>query len=1316
MTSSSPRTSIITVSWLLLGLIGATASSDAGDFEALFDGTTLSGWHTTPGGSWTVEDGKIVGRSPASERRHGLLVSDRSFTDFEARARFRVLAGDSGFYFRVAIEQGNNVAAKGFQVEIDSSSETGGLYETGGRGWVKKPDATRMQEVYRPGEWSTLHLLARGRFIEVRINGVRTARLKRDKGRLEGPIALQLHGGMEMHVEWQQIEVRELKKGDPVPGRRPNVVWILAEDIGPDLSCYGCPAVETPNLDQFAAQGSRFLRAFTTSPVCSTSRSAMITGRHQSSIGAHQHRTRPRNPLPDGVETLPQLLSKAGWYCALGCGYSSKTDFNFKTAPSLFDGKDWSGRAEGQPFFAQITIGNTHRSWKGDPQNPVDPAKVEIPPYYPDEPLVRADWALGLGEIQVMDRKVGKILERLDREGLADDTVVVFIGDNGRCHPRGKQFLYDGGVHVPLIIRWPDTIGPATVRAELASTIDITATILEIAGVAVPDGMQGRSLLDATMPARNAVFASRGKMDATHDAMTMMRTATHKYILNRMPERPWCQFNNYKEMQYPTLALLQLRALEGKLTPQQAQFVAASKPPEELYDLRSDPHELHNLATDPAQADLLLAMRSATGQFSKRVGDEDPDETWRAGGWPATYPTRSIEDWRRIVEEWSAHLLEGAELPLIVPMTGTDPRQSLQISDYVREVFQDRDGVLWFGTNGDGVCRYDAKSLPLPPLSYLSVEQGFGGQAVRGIVQHPDGAIWFATDGGVSRFEDGKFTNYTEDHGLSDNQVWSLMCDSAGTIWAGTHGGVCRFDGESFVPFPLPRVEIENPESRFSPLVSFAIFEDPTGNIWFGTDGEGVHRYDGESFTSYTMKEGLAGNVVRCIEGDRHGGIWIGTNGGGASRYDGQKFRTFTSRDGLSNDRVYEILEDSRGDLWFSTLGAGICRYDGTSFTAFGVDQGLKNLHPLAGNPANIHVQEFFEDSDGILWLGCSGGLFRMDGESFIHVTRNGPWPAPSTARASNPMASFERMVPGQWQVTYQSGTSMFDRWIWGPGQHSMRVETDGSGAAGEPWRALQLFYWHPGRQQVCLLGLSPFARGVSEGTMRFEGEIADAVFDLYQTPGLRKMSLHWDFDGRDRYFETLLEASGSSEYSLLNGPLKYNRIRTLTPSAERTDVEAPKPSKQMEALEALVGHTWQTKGGWTGGDAFHLQTTFEWIPYADYIHGRTFALTPGAEPMILFDLFLYHHTGTDTLRCLALSKWGGVHEGDLTVQDSGALQLDLESHEGDQVVEQVMRFQFEEDGSLRHRIGSVDGAEDTPLLDVHHRKVQHRKLVPNQD
>ncbi|MBK8270365.1 MAG: hypothetical protein IPK83_19550 [Planctomycetes bacterium] len=311
-----------------------------------------------------------------------------------------------------------------------------------------------------------------------------------------------------------------------------------------------------------------------------------------------------------------------------------------------------------------------------------------------------------------------------------------------------------------------------------------------------------------------------------------------------------------------------------------------------------------------------------------------------------------------------------------------------QISEYIREVFQDRDGVYWFGTNGDGLARYDGRSL-----TYISIKDGLAGSAIRGILQAPDGALWFATEGGVSRYTDGKFINYTTANGLSNNEVWSIFRQKSGTIWAGTQDGLCRFDGQSFVPLGLPRVEVENPESRFSPKVVFSMFEDRGGNLWFGTDGEGVHKYDGKSFTSFTTKDGLAGNKVRSICGDRLGRIWIGTDGGGVSCYDGKSFRNFTSKDGLGNDRVYEILEDSAGNMWFSTLGAGACRYNGTTFTTFGVDQGLGSRHPYS-EPSNIHVQEFFEDHDGVLWLGCSGGLFRFDGKFFINVTKDGPWPA----------------------------------------------------------------------------------------------------------------------------------------------------------------------------------------------------------------------------------------------------------------------------------------------------------------------------------
>ena len=304
-----------------------------------------------------------------------------------------------------------------------------------------------------------------------------------------------------------------------------------------------------------------------------------------------------------------------------------------------------------------------------------------------------------------------------------------------------------------------------------------------------------------------------------------------------------------------------------------------------------------------------------------------------------------------------------------------------QISEYVREVFQDRDGVYWFGTNGDGVGKYDGESL-----TFLSEKEGLGGTAIRGILQAPDGEMWFATDGGVSRYKSGKFTNYTSANGLTDNQVWSIFQDRAGTIWAGTMGGVCRFNGKSFVPFPIPRARVDNPAEGFGPQVVWAMFEDRDGNMWFGTDGEGARKYDGKSFTSYTNKEGLAGNTVRSIVGDSRGRIWFGTRSGGVSCLDGTRFKNFTKADGLTNNEVYEILEDKAGNLWSSTRGEGVCRYDGKTFTGFSSKSGL----------TLPHVQSIFEDQNGMLWFGCSGGLFHYDGKTFVNVGKDGPWPSKS--------------------------------------------------------------------------------------------------------------------------------------------------------------------------------------------------------------------------------------------------------------------------------------------------------------------------------
>ena len=228
------------------------------------------------------------------------------------------------------------------------------------------------------------------------------------------------------------------------PSERPNILWITIEDWSADLSCYGTKGVHTPNVDRLAKEGIRYQWAFTTSPVCSTSRSAMMTGFHQNYIGANQHREQHKKPLPHGIKPIPHLFAEAGYFTAL---MSRKTDCNFvpNSRDELFMGRDWRERKSGQPFFARISFGGTHRLWNRDPRRPIDTKDVELPPYYPDTEFCRRDWANGLEQMQLVDRQVGELLKRLEKEGLAENTIVFFIGDHGRCHIRGKQFLYDGG-------------------------------------------------------------------------------------------------------------------------------------------------------------------------------------------------------------------------------------------------------------------------------------------------------------------------------------------------------------------------------------------------------------------------------------------------------------------------------------------------------------------------------------------------------------------------------------------------------------------------------------------------------------------------------------------------------------------------------------------------------------------------------------------------------------------------------------------------------------------------------------------------------
>ena len=418
--------------------------------------------------------------------------------------------------------------------------------------------------------------------------------------------------------------------------QRPNILWLIAEDLSPDLGCYGNRLVTTPNLDRLAAEGVRYNAAFTTAPVCSASRSAFMTGMYQTTIGAHNHRSHRDDGfgLPDGVKTLPDWFRQAGYFTAniveiderlKGTG---KTDWNFAIEGKPFDGRRWDELKSHQPFYAQVNFSETHRTFKHCPEHPVDPAKVTLPPYYPDHPIARQDWALYLETANVLDQKIGRVLAKLEADGLADNTVVIFFGDHGRPMVRAKQWCYDSGLHIPLIIRWPKDFpqpaqfAPGMENDQLIAAIDFGPTSLAIAGAAKPPKMQGRVFLgpDADPP-RQYVFAARDRCDETVFRIRTVRDGRYRYIRNFMPERPFLQINRYKETSYPMVPLMRKLGAEGKLTPVQSRLLEPYRPAEELYDTENDPYEIHNLAASPDHQDVLRRMRAVLEQWIDRSGD-----------------------------------------------------------------------------------------------------------------------------------------------------------------------------------------------------------------------------------------------------------------------------------------------------------------------------------------------------------------------------------------------------------------------------------------------------------------------------------------------------------------------------------------------------------------------------------------------------------------------------------------------------------------------------------------------------------------------
>lgn len=427
--------------------------------------------------------------------------------------------------------------------------------------------------------------------------------------------------------------------GHPAAAERPNILWISAEDLSAGtLGCYGGTA-STPRLDALAAAGLRFDAAFSAAPVCAPSRSSIIAGVMPTTLGSLPMRCRATPP--PHVAGLPALLREAGYYCT----NNAKTDYNF--APSFEAGwhasgnkAHWRGRPDrAQPFFAVFNLNVTHESGLfGDRPEKVrgglpaerraDPARVVVPPYYPDTPVIRAALAHRLDLAAVLDDDVARILDQLAADGLADSTIVVFWGDHGEGIPHGKRSLTEHGLRVPLLVHVPPRFaaaarptggGAATgTTGQLVSLLDLAPTMLDLAGAAVPAWMEGQSFLGAHASRRESVVSAADRMDAAPGFGRSIRDARFRYVRNFMPWLDGDDLPDYAAGVPITGELRRVRAAGG-LPPGAEWFGRTSRPADELYDVVADPDQVHNLAASPAhRADLerlrkeLLAWMRAT--------------------------------------------------------------------------------------------------------------------------------------------------------------------------------------------------------------------------------------------------------------------------------------------------------------------------------------------------------------------------------------------------------------------------------------------------------------------------------------------------------------------------------------------------------------------------------------------------------------------------------------------------------------------------------------------------------------------------------
>lgn len=472
-----------------------------------------------------------------------------------------------------------------------------------------------------------------------------------------------------------QIDKSELKEIiNPKIQERPNIVWIVAEDLSPVIPSFGDSTIVTPHLSKLAHEGVCYDNFYAPHPVCGPARAAIITGMYANSIGASHMRTGPwfggnptekaltdyeKKAMPPQIKSYEAIPSKevkmfteylrsAGYYCS----NNSKEDYQFIKTTTAWDESGnkahWRNRPKGTPFFSVFNIGLTHESqiWRKTKDSLwiKEDLKVPVPPYLPSSEIAKKDVRRMYSNIKEMDERVGAIVKQLQEDGLLENTIVFWYTDHGGPLPRQKRLLYDSGIKVPMIIRFPESLKQGSRDSRMISFIDLAPTLLSLAGIEIPDYIQGSAFLGKQMRSTEPsyVFGAADRFDETTDRVRSVRDKRYKYIKYYEPEKPMYLEVGYRNNMPIMQELLRLKKA-GQLTAVQRLWFRESKPGEELFDLQNDPFELNNLANNKKYEKKLLELRLACNRWTTEINDtglipeqELIDKFWPDGKQPIT--------------------------------------------------------------------------------------------------------------------------------------------------------------------------------------------------------------------------------------------------------------------------------------------------------------------------------------------------------------------------------------------------------------------------------------------------------------------------------------------------------------------------------------------------------------------------------------------------------------------------------------------------------------------------------------------------------